>query len=173
MSLNPYALYLADDDPFTVLEATPRTLRSLVGPLTVQQAEKATAPGKWSIREITAHLADCEIAFAFRLRQTLSQEHAALQPFDQNAWAQRYGAYDVESALTLFAGLRLWNLKLLQSVSDADCDRPATHPERGTMTFRTIVETMAGHDLNHLRQIRLLSAEVGSQTNEYPPIDNV
>jgi hypothetical protein len=25
-----------------------------------------------------------------------------------------------------------------------------THPERGTMTFQTVVETMAGHDLNHL-----------------------
>jgi hypothetical protein len=29
-----------------------------------------------------------------------------------------------------------------------------THPERGTMTFRTLVETMAGHDVNHVRQIQ-------------------
>jgi hypothetical protein len=30
-------------------------------------------------------------------------------------------------------------------------------PERGTMTFLTIVETMAGHDLNHLGQLQRLA----------------
>jgi hypothetical protein len=30
-------------------------------------------------------------------------------------------------------------------------------PERGAMTFLTIVETMAGHDLNHLGQLRKLA----------------
>ena len=28
-----------------------------------------------------------------------------------------------------------------------------THPERGAMTFRVLVETMAGHDLNHIAQL--------------------
>ena len=31
--------------------------------------------------------------------------------------------------------------------------KKVNHPERGDMTFRTIVETMAGHDLNHLKQL--------------------
>ena len=32
----------------------------------------------------------------------------------------------------------------------------AVSPERGTMTFQTILETMGGHDLNHLSQITAL-----------------
>jgi len=32
-----------------------------------------------------------------------------------------------------------------------------THPERGTMTFHTVVETMAGHDLNHLGQLHRIA----------------
>ncbi len=32
------------------------------------------------------------------------------------------------------------------------------HPERGEMTFQTIVETMAGHDLNHIGQIEAIMA---------------
>ena len=32
--------------------------------------------------------------------------------------------------------------------------REMTHPERGTMTFQTVVETMAGHDMNHLGQLQ-------------------
>jgi hypothetical protein len=30
--------------------------------------------------------------------------------------------------------------------------------ERGEMTFRVLVETMAGHDLNHLRQLDAIVA---------------
>jgi hypothetical protein len=32
------------------------------------------------------------------------------------------------------------------------------HPERGDMTLRVVVETMAGHDLNHLRQVEAFLA---------------
>jgi hypothetical protein len=39
----------------------------------------------------------------------------------------------------------------------AAADRPAFHPERGPLTFQTIVETMAGHDLNHLAQLRKIA----------------
>jgi hypothetical protein len=34
-----------------------------------------------------------------------------------------------------------------------------THPERGTMTFQTIVETMAGHDRNHIKQIEAIAGQ--------------
>jgi len=28
-----------------------------------------------------------------------------------------------------------------------------SHPERGNMIVKTIIETAAGHDINHLRQL--------------------
>ncbi len=116
------------------------------------------APGKWSIHEIVAHLADTELVFGFRLRQTLAQNHPIIDPFDQDVWAERYDAYDFPSALTMFTVTRNWNLKLLGTVSEADQHRPTTHPERGTMTFWTLIETMAGHDIDHLEQIERLAA---------------
>ncbi len=122
---------------------------------------RAPLPRKWSIREITAHLADCELVFSVRLRQTLapslSQPHHVIQPFDQDAWAKRYQAYTFEPALALFQSARNWNLLYLTTVSKDDRSRRTTHPERGTMNFWTIVETMAGHDINHLQQIERLS----------------
>ena len=36
--------------------------------------------------------------------------------------------------------------------------RKVTHPVRGTMTFATLLETIAGHDLNHLAQMRQIAA---------------
>ena len=45
---------------------------------------------------------------------------------------------------------------MLHAALPGAADRKMTHPERGTMTFQTVVETMAGHDLNHLAQLRRL-----------------
>jgi len=158
MELNPYAKFLGDRDPIRVLTTTAETLRSLTAPLSGAQINRSPAPGKWSIREIAAHLADVEQVFSFRLRQTLAEEHHVVQPFDQDVWAERYAPYDLASALALFEAARNWNLRLLTTVTEADRHRPTTHPERGTMTLWTIVETMAGHDINHLQQLERLTA---------------
>jgi hypothetical protein len=162
MELNPYAGFLNGKDPIPVLTNTAGRLQALTAGLTDAQINASPAPRKWSICEIVAHLADCEIVFSFRLRQTLapslSQPHAIIQPFDQDAWAQRYAAYQFEPGVALFQAARNWNLLYLATVSQDDRHRRTTHPERGTMPFWTIVETMAGHDINHLQQIERLVA---------------
>jgi uncharacterized damage-inducible protein DinB len=158
MDLNPYAIFLGSNEPIPVLTTTVDHLRALTASLTPAQIDRSPAPEKWSIREITAHLADCETVFGFRLRQTLSEQHSIIQPFDQERWSQRYAAYNFDSALALFEAARNWNLRLLTTISEEDRHRPTTHPERGTMTFWTIVETMAGHDINHTQQIEKIVA---------------
>lgn len=135
-----------------MLSGTPTRLRELAEGLK-DSINKSPAPGKWNPREILAHLADTEITFAFRYRQALADENHVIQPFDQDRWAKSYGAYTAEQALALFTLLREWNLALLRSLTPEQLARTVTHPERGTMVLRTIVETAAGHDLNHLKQL--------------------
>jgi uncharacterized damage-inducible protein DinB len=159
MDLNPYAKFLGAREPIPVLTTTVDRLHTLTASLSPAQIDRSPAPGKWSIREILAHLADCELVFCFRLRQALAEEHSIIQPFDQERWAQRYAAYSFDSALALFEAARNWNLRLLLTISEEDRRHPTTHPERGTMTFWTIVETMAGHDINHLLQIEKIVAD--------------
>jgi len=154
--LNPYAKFLGDAPPHDVLEMTAITIARLIRNSDAEQLTRAPAPGKWSIRDIICHLADCEITFAFRLRQTMAESHHVIQPFDQQAWASPYGALDAHDALDAFSAIRRWNLLFIRAVGDAAEAKPVTHPERGEMTFRTIVETMGGHDINHLRQIENL-----------------
>jgi uncharacterized damage-inducible protein DinB len=158
MELNPYAKYLAGRDPIPVLEDTYVKLTQLVERLPEEQIELGPPGGKWTAREIVAHLADCELVFAFRLRQTLAEDSPILQPFDQDRWACRYANHDLQTGLRVFSAVRDWNLLLIWEATATDRQRPVTHPERGTMTFQTIVETMAGHDLNHLAQLERLVA---------------
>lgn len=124
--------------------------------------ERATAPGKWSAREILCHLADSEVAHAFRLRQAAAEPHHVVQPWDQELWAQHYAGYDAATALRVFQTLREWNLKLIAALPGETFGKPVTHPERGQMTFRVLVETMAGHDLNHVRQMEAIERASGA-----------
>lgn len=151
--MNPYASYLGDQDPVRVLGETPARLQRMVASIGDARANTAPAPGKWSPREIVSHLADCEIVFAFRYRQALSEDNHTIQPFDQDNWAKSYGAFGIEQALAVFTKLREWNLSLIRSLSAEQMTRVVTHPERGKMLLGTIVETAAGHDINHLRQL--------------------
>jgi uncharacterized damage-inducible protein DinB len=173
MELNPYASYLDGRDPVPVLFSTSQQLRRIIAPFSIEQVDQRPAPQKWSIREIVAHLADSEMVFAFRLRQTLAtplnQPHAIIQPFDQDVWVQRYVAYNLVAALDLFQSAREWNLHFLSTVTEPDRRRLTTHPERGTMNFWTIVETMAGHDINHLEQVERIAAGLTPGPGDYNP----
>jgi uncharacterized damage-inducible protein DinB len=139
-----------------VLDMTAVTIARLVRNSDNAQLTRAPAPGKWSIRDILCHLADCEISFAFRLRQTVAEAHHVIQPFDQGVWAAPYGKLDAREALDAFTAFRRWDMLFIRAVGTAAESKAVKHPERGEMTFRTIVETMAGHDINHLRQIENL-----------------
>jgi hypothetical protein len=156
--MNPYASFLGTRDPRQVISSTAAQLSETLDSLGEARAGQSPAPGKWSVREIVCHLADCEIVFAFRLRQTLAEPHHVIQPFDQDLWAKNYGAYDAPSALAVFATVRNFNVELIASLPPEAFAKPVSHPERGTMTFQAIIETMGGHDLNHLGQIERIAA---------------
>ena len=155
--MNPYAAFLGTRDPLEVVSQTGHELTALMARLGPEGLKRSLAPGKWSAAAIICHLADCEIAFAFRLRQTLAEPAYVIQPFDQEAWARPYSRLQAALALETFGALRRWNLALLEGVAPEDFNRKVTHPERCGMTFRTLVETMAGHDLNHLRQLETIA----------------
>jgi hypothetical protein len=158
--MNPYASFLENRDALQVAEETPVRLNSLAKKLGQKGMERSYAPGKWPARVILCHLADCEVVFAFRYRQALAEPNHVIQPFDQDAWARVYSAPDLSgpAALDVFSAMRNWNLALLKNVSPATFSKPVTHPERGAMTFKVLVETMAGHDLNHLKQLEAIAA---------------
>lgn len=157
--VNPYASFLSGRDPLAVIGATPRALREIVAKVSASHLEWRPTPGKWNAREILCHLADCEIAFAFRLRQTLAEAHHVIQPFDQEKWAGTYGGLTALGALNVFSALRDWDVALISTTPADAMNKPVSHPERGDMTFRTIVETMAGHDVNHIQQLERIAAE--------------
>jgi hypothetical protein len=153
---NPYDKFLDGRPAVTILAETPNKVAEYLEVIGRDRAKKEPAPGKWSAAEIVCHLADCDLVFGFRLRQTLAEDGPTIQPFDQDKWAweEQYSNIPAPLALEAFSAIRKWNLQMIKTALPAAAGRTMTHPERGTMTFQTVVETMAGHDLNHLEQLR-------------------
>ena len=156
--MNPYASQLGDQDPVSVLSATASRLQELAISLGDSRIEQPIAPGKWSPRQIFIHLADCELAFGFRYRQTLAEDNHLVQPFDQDKWAGAYAAYEAGQALDTFVALRRWNLALIQKLTPEQLAKGVLHPERGQETLLGLFEISAGHDINHLRQLEKAAA---------------
>jgi len=147
--------YQAGADPLALQAKAPDVLAALVAGLSTDDIEQRPAPGKWSIREIVAHLADDELVGAYRIRLILSAPGTAIQAFDQDMWARtgRYSTCDIAESLTLYRTLRFANLKLLRSLTTGEWDLFGVHAERGVESLRDIAMYFAGHDINHFRQI--------------------
>src|SRR5258708_30085853 len=70
-------------DPLRLQQAAPKRLAALIKGKQKKQLSRRPAPGKWSVAEIMAHLADAEIAISWRLRQVLSSNGVPIEAYDQ------------------------------------------------------------------------------------------
>ena len=155
--LNPYASNLGNRDPVQVMRTTTAALARLIDALGPDGLERSLRPGSWPARQIVGHLADTEIAFAFRIRQCLAEDRHVIQPFDQDRWNDLLPEADTARAFRMFAAVRETNLALVENVPESVLNKPVTHPERGDMTFRHVLATIGGHDINHLEQLETLA----------------
>jgi uncharacterized damage-inducible protein DinB len=143
-------------DPLDLQGRTPEVLAALIAGATREQLSKRPGKDKWSIAEILAHLAEDEIATAWRYRQMVEHDGIDLAGFDQALWERLgdYGSRAPQESLALFRLLRDANLRFLQQLSPEQWECHGIHAERGRITVRDLASHMAGHDANHLEQIR-------------------
>jgi len=157
---HPYAQLLGDRDPFEVLAETQKRVPVIAQALRPEGLKRSYAPGKWTAAQVLAHLADCEMAFGFRVRQIIAEPELGIQPFDENRWAQRYDRMDGLEAAQTFQALRAWNLSLFRLLDKEVLNQAATHPDRGPEKAETVIRIMAGHTLHHLVQLeKILNQE--------------
>jgi hypothetical protein len=145
----------------TLLERFRRGPAVVAGALTgVSGAEEdfVIGAGKWSIRQIAAHLADSELVGAHRMRQVIAEDNPTLIAFDQDAWTKNldYSRRKSEESLETFRRIRMENYELLKEVPDAAWERTGNHTENGPMTPRRLLEGYAGHAESHARQLEEL-----------------
>ncbi|MCL4810517.1 MAG: DinB family protein, partial [Thermoanaerobaculia bacterium] len=122
-------------------------------------------PGKWSIRQIVAHLADGEVILGSRYRFVAAHDRPAIPGYDQDLFVERLGVGNAttEELLADFEMARAVNLGLLTRLPDEAFARVGVHAERGEESIDTMVAMYAGHDRVHLEQVETI------RTGLFPP----
>jgi hypothetical protein len=149
---------MKDKDPVEVQRETSSQLAGLISGVPAVKLSTRPAPDKWSVGEIMAHLAEAEITSTWRYRQMLECDGCSLPGFGQELWARLgdYASREPEDSLQLFRLLREINLRMFDRLTAEEWQRHGVHTERGEMTVSDLAVQIAGHDINHIAQIRAI-----------------
>ena len=114
------------------------------------------APGKWMVREVLAHVADCEFVNYWRFARAVLEPGCGVETFDQNVWADgfKYGERPTALSHALFRGPRGMLIHCLESMPDEVLDNACQHPEKGEMSGWEWADLILAHGNHHLGQIR-------------------
>ncbi len=117
--------------------------------------DRAPAPGKWSIRQLAAHLADAETVGAVRFRFIVAEPGSPLKAFNQDKWAAAlaYGSRSPQESLDLFRAARRSTTTILRGLPEAAWSRTGIHEEAGELTLPKLLEKYVTHADHHIAQI--------------------
>ena len=148
--------HVAGKDPIAMQSETPRLIAGLIRGLADAKLAHRPRSDKWAVIEIIARLAEDELVTSWRYRQMIENNGCALPSFDQDQWARLgdYGSWKAADALDMFRLLREANVRMLERLSKGEWERFGVHSERGRISVRDLARHMAGHDMNHVDQIR-------------------
>jgi hypothetical protein len=126
-----------------------------------EEEDFVPAPGKWSIRQIVAHVADSELVCAHRMRQIVAEDNPTLVAFDQEAWTRNLDCArrKPKQSLESFRRVRAENYELLKELPEAAYARTGNHSQRGPITLRFQLELLAEHAESHARQMQAIREE--------------
>ena len=152
----------AEGDVMTLLERQLHETTELLSDLPEGKADLAYAPGKWTVKEVLAHVMDAERIFSYRALRFARGDATPLAPFDENAYVPASGAAGrtLPDLLSEYHAVRRATLALFAHLPAGAGDRRGS-VGGAEVTVRALAWTIAGHEKHHqgiLRQRYLSGA---------------
>lgn len=150
-----YVALVPEGDLLEILADQCKESWALITGISESKGDHAYAEGKWTIREVVAHIIDTERIFAYRALRIARGDTTPLPGFDEN----RYAPESLAAGRTLtdlaeeFALVRRSNLALLKSLTPAVAARQGV-ASNTPVSVRAIAWIMAGHLVHHLGILR-------------------
>ena len=138
-----------------LLKNTFREAVQLFGSLTEEQANRAYAPGKWTLKEMLIHMIDTERVFAYRALSFMRGDKTALPGFNQDVWMEQT---DV-SRRTVKSLLKEWkavrdNTLFLHDQCSAEQETFVGTASGWPVAVRAYFWVIIGHQLHHVKVVR-------------------
>ena len=144
-----------DADVRRVLEAQIDETLTLMQDVTDEKSRSRYAPGKWSIREVMAHVNDTERVFVYRALWFARGFESPLPSFDQDIanTAARADDRPWRTHLDEFRAVRSASVQFFNNLPDDAWSRRGT-ASGNPFTVRALAYMTAGHLTHHLRILR-------------------
>ena len=150
--------YVAGDDALAALAMQTERVLELLSTVDDSAVAGVTyAPGKWTLKDVVAHLADDERIFAYRMLCLARRDARVLEGFEEKDYASAAEAErrPWSSILADYAAVRHATLTLLEGLPpDAWMYRGVVNGYEASV--RGLAFHVAGHELRHLRAIQTL-----------------
>jgi uncharacterized damage-inducible protein DinB len=156
----PYAMMyigLLPDDGLVLkhLQENLEATKDFILSLPEERLAHRYAVGKWTIKEIVAHISDDERIYAYRASRFARNDRTELPGFEQDAYALYSGANErsVKDLLDELTTVRRATISLFEGLADEALLRAGTADGK-VMSVRAAAYHLAGHELRHVNIIR-------------------
>ncbi|HVT11163.1 MAG TPA: DinB family protein [Fimbriimonadaceae bacterium] len=139
----------------TGLKAGPRVIGRLVELIPEKDRDRPLSEGRFTPREVVAHLADWEPILRERVRVAVETPGAAIAAYDEGQMAidHKYAESNIGEQSRLFQDERVKTVAYLESLTQEQLGHTVVHPERGRMTTEDLIGMLIGHDMYHVEQL--------------------
>ena len=129
--------------------------RQLLGGVSDEAASAASAPGKWSIKQVLGHLCDTERVITYRALRFARGDTGELRGFEQDDYvrAARSNSRSVDDLLTELESIRKATIALFGSLPP-EAETRAGMANGNPVTVRALAFIAAGHAQHHFEQMK-------------------
>ena len=150
-----YITLVPEGDILKTLTRQNESTTALLRGLSESQGGFRYAPGKWSIKELVAHLSDAERIFSDRALRFARADLTPLPGFEENDYV-RNGSFDgfsLADIVTGFENVRRSTVSLFHLMPREAATRRGT-ANNAEISVRALAHVIAGHELHHMNVLR-------------------
>jgi uncharacterized damage-inducible protein DinB len=132
----------------------PAKLAAAVDNLSDEQLETPYRPGGWTLRQTVHHVADSHLNSLCRFKLALTEDNPTIRPYEEQLWAELADSrLPVAVSLDLLRSVHTRWTTLLESMSEADFQKPLVHPASGGWTLDQMLALYEWHSRHHTAHI--------------------
>lgn len=150
-----YISLVPEGDIRAILAKQNESTITLLRGLSESQGGYRYAPGKWTIKELVAHLTDSERIFAVRALRFARADETPLPGFEENDYVKN-GSFDVFPLADIVAGfenVRRSTVSLFKLMS-TEASKRRGKANNAEISVRALAYVIAGHELHHMNILR-------------------
>ena len=151
-----YIDLVSGNDPLAALRAQVQDTIELLESWGDERAASVRyQPGKWTPKEVLAHIVDCERVFQYRLLRIARGDTTPLAGFDEKIFAQNAAANErpLQDLIAEYRIVRQSTIALLTPLSAEAWERRGQASGQA-ISVRALAFLTAGHELHHVKMLR-------------------